>query len=403
MDAPTWAGAQVKVLPNGTHVFHSAFVDDPPITLEFSTVPGSGTLMAAAIDQEFLMSYDGESTMDILGQSEPVHQWTILHQDQFGNAIASPLNGAHIRIGENIGLVDFFRVDSFPLILEPISLVGQASPALGLYEITPAVLEDHQPGDEVQFHETYDLYNGPPWADYDRYRKQVYLAREETPEAVVYTVRQEVFDVGGTVLTVDTILIEADRTTILGTIPFERFNGSWPQLREAGYCGTPMWTLTQPLHNGIDYCAEEHCYGGTDTGGPPVEGSTTYVVGLGVLDLDEYIFSPNGFSRHHAIVYFKKSGVECFEEVMTGTGQTGAVQTTFDLSPNPTDGLVTISSRKPVLGAKVIDMHGQEINNYVLEVQKDKLDMHAAAPGLYLVRLRFVDGTVGTQRLVLRR
>lgn len=403
MDAPTWAGAEIKVAPNGTHVFHSAFVGDAPITLAFSTVPGSETFMAEAIDQEFLMAYDGTFTLDILGQTEVVRQWTILHQDQFGNAIASPLNGAHIRVGENLGLIDFFRVDSFPLILEPIELVGQASPALGLFEITPAVLEDHQPGDEVQFHETHDLYIGPPWADYDRYRKYVYLTREETPSAVVYTVRQEVFDAGGTEVTVDTITLQADRTTLLGAIPFERFNGAWPHLREGDYCGTPMWAFTQPLHNGIDYCADENCYGGTDTGGPPVEGATTYVVGLGVMDLVEYVYSPYGYTTHHTIVYFKKNGTECFQEVMTGSGQTGAVQRTFQLAPNPTTGVLHISSNRPVESVEVIDVQGHLITTAALDPSRSQLGLGASAEGLYLVRLHFIDGGFATQRVLLRR
>ena len=403
MDQATWAGAEIKVAPNGTHVFHSAFVDDDPVILEFSTVPGSETFMASAIDQEFLMAYDGTFTMDILGQSESVRQWTILHQDQFGNTIASPLSGAHIRVGETIGLIDFFRVDSFPLVLEAISLVGQTEPPLGLHEITPAVLEDHQPGDEVQFHETYDLYIGPPWADYDRYRKYIYLSREDTPTEVIYSVQQEVFNADGTGVVVDTVTLTFDRTTILGTIPFEQFNGAWPHLREAGYCGMPLWTLTQPLHNGIDYCADENCWGGTDTGGPPLEGANTYVVGLGTFDRVEFVSGMPGHSLYHAMVYFKKSGTECFQEVMMGSEQVVAAVPSFQLSPNPTTALMRISSPKPVVGAEVIDAQGHLVTVAALNAARSELDLGISAEGLYLLRLRFVDGSVVTERVLLRR
>jgi hypothetical protein len=403
MDQPTCAGERIAVTPGGPYTFHSAFVDDDPVILEFSTVPGSQTYMHAAIDEFFLMAYDGTFTMDVLGQPEEVRQWTILHQDQFGDPISSPLNGAHIRVGENIGLIDFFRVDSFPLILEPISLVGQAEPQLGLHEVTPAILEDHQPGDEVQFHETYDLYEGPPWADYDRYRKYVYLSRQDMPTEVIYSVHQEVFNADGTGLTVDTVTLTFDRTTILGTIPFEQFNGAWPHLREESYCGMPLWTLTQPLHNGIDYCADENCWGGTDTNGPPVEGANTYVVGLGTFDRTEVVFGMPGHSLHHSMVYFKKNGTECFQEVQMGSAEAHADASSFSLSPNPTDGVVSITSQKPILGAEVIDMHGQLVTNAVLDAQHNKLDMRSVANGLYLVRLRSVDGRVGTQRMVIGR
>ena len=376
---------------------------DDPVVLEFSTVPGSETLIHAPIDEQILMAYDGTFTMDVLGQSEQVRQWTILHEDQFGNTIASPLNGAHVRVGENIGLIDFFRVDSFPLILEPISLVGQADPELGLHEITPAALEDHQPGDEVQFHETYDLYNGPEWADYDRYRKYIYLSRQDTPTEVSYSVHQEVFNADGTGLVVDTVTLAFDRTTLLGTIPFERFNGAWPHLREESYCGVPLWTLTQPLHNGIEYCADENCWGGTDTNGPPVEGANTYVVGLGTLDRTEVVYGMPGYNLHYSMVYFRKNGTECFQEVVMSLPESSDRTTPFQLSPNPSEGLVSISSVKPVRQAEVFDTQGHAMPNITLDTRLGKLDMRSVPDGLYLVRLRFVDGRVGTQRLVVGR
>jgi len=41
--------------------------------------------------------------------------------------------------------------------------------------------------------------------------------------------------------------------------------------------------------------------------------------------------------------------------------------------------------------------------NSYLDAKLGKLDMRAAPDGLYLVRLHFVDGSGGTQRLVIDR
>lgn len=398
-DQPTWGGGRIESTNDSTHAFFNRW--NQPVNLALSTVSGSQTLMYADADEQFLLSYEGESTMSVLGLSESVRKWTILHQDLDGTPINSPLNGSSVSVGETIGLFTFFRVDSFPLVLVPTKLVGQSEPPIGLYTITPAVLHDHQPGDEVQYSDSHwELYQ--PGANYHRYYKYIYLERVDLPDSIRYLVRYEGFDAGQTELYVDTFIQKFPRTGPIASIPFDRFNGTQPILRAYDFCGLSLWYF-ETSFPAIGYCEEEHCWGGTDTNGPPTTGWSSLVVGLGPFS--EYAsnnyMSP--FNDQTWLTYFKKNGIECMNEVMVGTPEAVIPPTVFTLSPNPSDGIFKISSEKPVLGVEVVDPQGQVVANIALDAQRTKLDLRSAANGLYVVRLHFADGAVGTGRVVIGR
>lgn len=400
-DRPTWAGARIEATTDGTHTFFNLW--NEPITLAFSTEPGSQTLMYADGSQQFLLSYVGESPMEVLGLTENMRQWTILHEDLNGDPINSPLNNAPVLVGGTIGLASYFRVDSFPLVLQPVELAGQAEPALGVNTITPAFLNDYQPGDEIQTHDYANYYIGPAWLDHNVYRKIRVLTRTDSPDSVSYELETTVYNVDSATEMTGTTTASYSRTEVIAEIPYDRVDGTASFLGKRDYCGLPLWTYSTFLNTGFAYCPDENCWGPYDTNGPPPVGGTTFVGGLGIYTTSEAIWNPEGYTTSNDVIYFKKNGVECMDEVVMGIPESSDRTDPFQLSPNPSEGLVTISSKKPVRQAEVFDAQGHAISNVSLDARQGKLDMRSVPDGLYLVRLRFVDGGVGTQRLVVGR
>ncbi len=400
-DRPTWAGPRIEATTDGTHTLFNLW--NEPITLAFSTEPGSQTLMYADGSQQFLLSYVGESPMEVLGLTENVRQWTILHEDLNGDPINSPLNNAPVLVGATIGLASYFRIDSFPLVLQRVELAGQAEPALGVNTITPAFLNDYQPGDEIQTHDYANYYTGPPWWDFDIFRKTVILSRTDSPAEVTYEIENTVYNVDSAMETTSVSSVTYSKTEVIATIPFDRFDGTQPWLGLRAYCGIPLWTYSTFANMGLAYCADENCWGPYDTNGPPPYGAMTQVGGLGTWSSWSYINNPEGYTTSYDVVYFKKNGVECMDEVVMGLPESSDRTDPFQLSPNPSEGLVSIASGKPVMQAEVFDAQGHAMANISLDVRLGKLDMRSAPDGLYLVRLRFVDGGVGTQRVVIGR
>lgn len=400
-DRPTWAGPRIEVLADGNHTLFNLW--NEPITLAFSTEPGSQTLMYADGSQQFLLSYVGESPMEVLGLTENVRQWTILHEDLNGDPINSPLNNAPVLVGGTIGLASYFRVDSFPLVLQPVELAGQAEPALGVNTITPAFLHDFQPGDEIQMHNYANYYTGPPSLDHNIYRKIKVLTRTDSPDSVSYELETTVYNVDSATEITGNSTASYSRTEVIAQIPFDRVDGTPSFLGKRDYCGLSLWTYSTFLNTGFAYCPDENCWGPYDTNGPPPVGGTTFVGGLGIYTTSEAIWNPEGYYTEGSIVYFKKNGTECFQEVVMGMSGASDRPVAFQLSPNPSEGLINITSGKPVAQAEVFDTQGRLVANISLDVRLGKLDMRSAQDGLYLVRLRFVDGGVGTQRVEIGR
>lgn len=401
MDVPTWAGQRIDAAADGGHRFHNVW--NEPLHVPFQTDPQDTVVMYTDAAQKFLLVYETEFFMSNLGLVENTRQWRILHRDLLGNTIPSALNDYPIQVGETAGLLRFFRVDSFPQVLEPVELIGRTSPDLGFHSVTPALLHDHQPGDEIQFHETYYMQMGPPWNNYDRYRKYTFLTRQPVLDAVQYSVRQEVFNTGSLDLVVDTITLSYDQTTILATIPFERFDGTQPVLTEVALCGLPLWSYTTFPNQGVAYCEEEHCWGPYDTNGPPPNGQDQEVLGLGRFDHASYILSPNGYSQYDNIVYFKKNGVECLSEVVMGLEPAPPGEPAMTLAPNPSIGTVTLTSRSMMTGAEVLDVQGRVVASASIDGVQSTMDLQASPAGAYVVRVRFADGHSVSQRLLLIR
>ena len=400
-DRPTWAGPRVEVDDQGTHTLFNLWGE--PIVLHFSTEPGSQTPIYTDADEQFLLSYAGEAPGNILGLEENVRHWTILHQDLDGQPINSVLNNAPVDVGATAGLVRYFRVDSFPLLLRPVELVGQSEPPLGLHTITPAFLHDYQPGDEVQVHDYANYYVGPPWLDNNTYVKRTVISRTDSPTEVTYGMVLVSYDADSGIVISSTATEIHSKTEVIATIPFDRFDGTQPSLAMEDYCGLPLWTYRTYLNQGLGYCPEENCWGGYDTNGPPPYGGSTLVGGLGTYASSASIMQPTGYSTSNTIVYFKKNGVECFNEVVMGvTGHSGTPGR-VTVAPNPVDDAFRYEASGPVAVLEVRNAQGRIMTKRVLPGRSGTVATASWPVGVYVLRLDLADGGSGSRRLVVSR
>ncbi|MGV3636053.1 MAG: T9SS type A sorting domain-containing protein [Flavobacteriales bacterium] len=397
-DKATWIGPRIEQDEQGVHRFFTVLNDT--VTLHLATTSGAPMVMYADADQRFLLDYSGAQAEEVLGITENVRKWTVLHQDAGGNTINSALNNATVAIGETIGLIRFFRIDSFPSVLEPVELIGQSGPSLGLHVITPAVLHDFQPGDEVQSEHYAQYVIGPASQNFDFVRKIRILEREDTPTSVVYQAEVTTLQSGSTAPTVQTTSLSYSKTTILATLPLLRYQGTGTELDLEDYCAAPLWTYTTNLNGGVGYCQEENCWGGIDTNGPPPSGYTTLALGLGVYDSLVYVSGPAGYTTSTRIVYFKKNGISCGTEVTVGLTESSAPD---DLAvfPIPSTGTVTVRSASPVQGIQVFDQQGRSIAA-LTDTARGTIDLGRTPDGLYTLHVLFADGTRAQRKVVIQ-
>jgi len=399
---PTWIGPRIEKDSQGVHRFFTALNDT--LTLQFSTIPGSQTPVFQDQDQQFLLSYSGEFTTDVLGMTETIRRWSILHQDLDGIAINSSLNNSTVEVGENIGLLRFIRIDSFPQVLEAVELLGQAEPALGLHQITQATLHDYQPGDEIQKHIYGYNHSGPFPQNINSYNKVKILSREDTPTSVIYGVEISTFNMGSSSETVQTGNMTYSKTEVLGAIPFTRFYGTQPTLRMEDYCGTPL--LTYRTINGwgasMSYCPEEDCWWNGSWGGPWPFEYVTLVAGIGVYRHYDYLSGSNGYSMNRDVEYFIKNGVPCGTEAIVGIGEHTAANTSLLLAPNPAHDRVQLIGIEDAIHVELFSASGRLVIHEALS-NSNWLELGELNSGLYLMRVTTRAGVVRAGRFMIER
>jgi hypothetical protein len=399
-DKPTWIGARIEKDDQGVHRFFTALGDT--VTLHFSSALGSQTPIYEDQDQRFLLSYSGDLATDVLGLTENIRRWTIIHEDIDGQPINSSLNNAFVDVGESVGLARFFRVDSFPLVLEPVELLGQMEPPLGLYRITQASLHDYQPGDEIQKHHYAFHYTGPPTQNYNFFQTTRILSRQDTPENVTYEVELSTFNMGGANENVQSATLSYSKTEVITELPFTRFDGTQPLLGSEDHCGLPLLTYRTYFNQGFAYCPEENCWGPYDTNGPPPAGTTALVNGLGVYESSSFLISQTGFNMSSRIVFFIKNGVPCGTEAIVGIGEHTAANTSLLLVPNPAKERVEIIGLEDAIHAELFSASGMLVIDEALS-NSNWLELGELKSGLYLMRVTTRAGVVRAGRLMIER
>ncbi len=400
---PSWLGFQVISDNAGHYLFFTGQGDT--LHFDFTLLPGDSSVIYQDDAQTFYMVSEGTDTMTVLGLADSAMVFRMVHTNVDGHTVSSPPDDPMIVIGKMMGLVDFFRVDVFPQVLQPLHLIGNLSPEAGLTKLTAAMLYDHQPGDEIQYSDYYSYPGGPPEDNYQRYIKHHFLERDDTPDSIIYTVVRNTFEAGSSTQETDTITLRYRKDDILAVIPFDDIDQSISlvikKLYKAGYCGLDLWTY-RLVPEYLIYCLADNCWGTYDIPGPPPTEQSVYVCGLGLYRDESSIFSPPyEYDRSYRIIYFKKDGTVCGDEVFVGMNDLSRQPCFFTVYPNPVHHDMVID--KGVKGKGILsvcDLTGQEIIRISISERRTKIDVSALKRGIYLVRI--ISGTEAGIRKIIK-
>ena len=403
-DRPLWFGPRIISNNDGIYRFITDFADT--LSFSFDILPGDSALFYEDVSQQFYMIYEDADTSTILGIPDSARFYRVAHYDGSGNIINSPLNDEMIIVGRDMGLANFFRIDSFPLVLQPLSLIGNLAPTAGLVSLTNGMVYDHQSGDEIQYLDQYYMLGGPPFYNYTNYIKHIFLERSDTEDSIIYTVERITYKTDSNLLIQDTIIIRYERNRGIAEIPFDKLNQETAlvitKLYAGDYCDLKLWTYR--LRPGyLVYCPADNCWGIYDIPGPPPNEETIYACGLGIY-LDRSSVSmppPEGYSYINKIIYFKKDGVECGEEIIVNVNEHEVQHSGFTVYPNPAKDMLYISNGKDMAGTiQLSDLTGRQLIRKSATGQLIQLDISGLAEGIYLVSL-INDSSVEVKKIMI--
>ncbi len=389
-DKPNWLGN--SVLFNESYEYKFINLANDTLYLSFPLLQGSSIYFFEDETQRFSITYEGKDTTSILGILDTIKNYRINHFNPVGDTIQSAINNHMIMVGKTLGLIQFFQVDKFPGTLKPLCLIGNISPNIGLYQITDEMVYDFQPGDEVQYYDRYSNVGGPPENNYTRYIKYYFLERIDTTVTIKYKVASEIFYVGSTNMEIDTFYLSYQRNHVIATVPFDYPNQSGflytKRLYKKNYCGSYFWTYyIAPQY--MTYCELENCWGRYDIPGPPPNKETTYVLGLGLYIRKEGIVYPPpvGYSMYYNVIYFKKNGIECGDEIIVGQIEHKNPEISLNISPNPALSSITITVSENTSGQITFyNLEGQELVHFDMKEQKINIDVTNFKSGVYILK-----------------
>ncbi len=394
LNIPSWLGGPVVAVGPQSWTFHNR--SGNPIHFEFGTTYEDTTLMFADSEQQFHMVYDGVGQGAVLEATDSIRHWTIIHRDLDGQPLASALNGTHISIGRTLGLVEFLQVDSFPTVLRPLVLAGQALPPLGLHTVTTADMDDHQPGDEFHWYQSGSNQMGT----YELWTSKKYLDREELVDSVKYTCEINRWYYPGDPPSTEIRTEKFSRLVVLGDIPFERFDGHARSIHRADYCGMDLWTFSIIWDAFLVYWEPCDCWIESGISGMD-EGWTERVIGIGTFESDH---ASNGLGASTSTVqtlYFKKDGIECGTPVLTGVEDPASTAGGVIAFPNPSNGSFTVRSTVRTGTWRLVGLFGAEVASGSVPSNEWHLDMPSLAPGAYALSVQNAEGHKLVTRIMI--
>ena len=398
-DLPSWFGPRLEGSTDGSFRLFNILGD----TLHLDPGIPFGDTSAIFQDQNQLFSliYEQRDTATFLGIPDSARYYRILHTDPTGNPINSALQGSRIIIGKDLGMISFFQVDSFPAVLRPIHMIGDAVRQVGLYSISEATVHDYGPGDVVQYRSASGTY--PPPSNSVTFTKYTILARTETATDVTYTVSSESFHVGQGGVTLNSGELTYSKIDVIAEIPFEEFNGSSRYLNFFPHCGHVFGAYGYSPVHGLGYCEADDCWTGIDTNGPPPSDEYGYLLGVGhTYSHLTYPIGPLGVptSSSLSIPYFKKNGIPCGVEAFVGIEE-NSFDHSLIISPVPSDGHFTVQANSPIQHVDILDLQGRNVAGFIASGTNVELELGDRPEGLYMVHVQFLNGTRAIRRLII--
>jgi hypothetical protein len=394
-DRPTWLGAGIKFDNESNYTFFTN--DGESLNFDFSSTGGNPVLFYQNATDKFSYTFVKSDTMSILGFVDSTRFFTITHTDVSGNTINSPLNGSHISIAKTLGLVQFFQVDAFPDVLNPVYMLGNITPDLGLDKITNADIYNYEIGDEFQIHETTYYHYSPPNQNSDRFTRYFIIGKLITADSVIYTAESEVFEKGSSSASNDIVFLKYKSNEVIAQIPYEYTNPAQyfyniHSLRSENYCGTKRWTYRVKPNQGLRYCDIDNCWGPNDVPGPAPTQEDVYTLGLGLYYsiYSEGIINWNSPGYHHTseLIYSRKNEVECGAEAFLGISEKPLVSDLFSVYPVPARDFITVETEQPIGSwLSIHTISGTEINKQQLFETKTQIDISHLKSGIYMLKL----------------
>lgn len=366
-----------------------------PLTFDFDIALGDSSLFYSNAVHEYYIKYAGAAEEVILGQTDSVKSFTILHYNILGTPVNQGLNGFNIKIGKELGLLQFIDCHQFPAEEIGYELMGQLNPNIGKYQLTYDEAYPWQVGDKVQYLGSYSYYTGA-WVYNQTYTMYIVEDRIETTDSVwlyfshtsetIYNPSDMQQNPGTTynISLGDSLGFKKGENISeypSGMMPYPG-TGDYQFTSYSNPCGTG---LKEELNYDPDwsaYCDSCQCM-------LPYDGFVTnlyskkYRAGHGIISQSVEVYGPQPQPSYQAsLVYSHIDGMECGTPIYTSLDDS---QNQISIYPNPVNEFFKLSTDLKIEAFSIYDLNGKLLETYLSPKQQELFDLSWLSPGVYTV------------------
>ena len=387
-DYPSWIGDKIIERRNNNYILLNYFND----SLRFDFNNKLDTSVIYNKGQHVLkMLYVGISYENIYGFMDSVKNYKLLYFDSLNNPQNNMLHNAPIKIGKELGLLNFFQLGDFPTIKAlPNYMFGQEEKNLGVFTITSADSHNYQAGDTLEYHGVISFSNHL----FNNYKTICITSRVNTQDSIIYKINT--FEIYANVFyPITTGYLRYAKRSKYFSLPFEKFtvdqSNNYPintTLQFTKECDSLYYlTLTTTNNLCIEYCDSTKCYTVPITPCSDIKVclnrvSTSgrvdyYVEGYGNIYLNPYYSGD--------LMYSNINGKRCGNYKNILGFSTIASNAAITLYPNPNNGLFTIQCAQAT-EATVTNLLGQIIAVQHLQQGVTTINITTQPKGIYFVK-----------------
>lgn len=399
--SPLWSGRAIRYIPSTGTLLHKN-LDNGWLHFSFNTEINDSSIFYSNLDTNYFIIHSQTEEEEFLNFTDSVKTFEIRKYDPEGILLDSELNGFEIKLGKELGLIQFIDCYHFPESESRLILVGQTQPMAGYYQLTFDELYPWHPGDTVQFHG----YNPGPELGIGTQSYQTFavIDRIESPDSVwifldesLQIIQSPPWYNGGPTLMNYPDIISFRKGSAYTDKPYGMITdtGTIVTFETEDECG---------LHDGIYHTGSFQNYCDSCDCSIPYDGfnSTIYhskaLLGLGIIFISYEHYGPPFSDSYAHLIYNNISGVECGTYVdvseMNNMDQ-------LEIYPNPTRDKLLIKSQKEIASIKLDNTYGSTVQYQELWSNALQLNLSTFTRGLYLVKVQFSDESTSVHRIVI--
>jgi Secretion system C-terminal sorting domain len=371
---------------------------DDTLNFDLLMLSGDSSLVYSDPGQEVWLKFNIADTMTVFGNLDSVRNFRFLHYDNVGTVIPGTIHNSLVDFSKTYGMLNGFALDSFPVIVKPMTLSGMRGPNVGFYGLSHADVYDYQVGAVM---EGYDPSS--PYPGYDYYRLEI-LSRTDFPDSVAYSIKRidQLNTWSGTAF-----YYVYDTNIISGGYSKKRFiddhlswghywfgMGSYYIDTNAMSCNYTSNAYEVTGSQCYGPCINDpFCYGDFDCG-VPVAYYTQYMFKAGFGNINRELLYPTfpPFSDYSSIYYVQNGTINCGSEMVSIT-EDKIFDNSILIYPNPASSTISVdnsASQIEVSSIEIRDVVGKIIFSASSVFGKGKSDIQVSEfeNGTYFVVIK---------------